>query len=253
VFTILTVLFVNPCRHASPYRMLGQFEMSQSNFHEARRILFLGTRAISQTDFMDAVDRKGLPELLLTWAVCEWHLSNMDRAEDLFGHALRLVSPSDSELKSFVLYSLARFKYHRGELLLAQHCVGLALKECPAPLGDGKLWDLWASIAREMGNEKLEKDCLDSAALATTPGTTRDVQGDRHVTDSLKARSRVEEGRLVDQPNVEKLMRRDPWQVKLFGSFETSSSTGSKYNHHSFLQALKFPVKKQGVAVLAVQ
>lgn len=241
-------------RHASPYRILGHFEMSQSNFHEARRILFLGTRAISQTDFMDAVDRKGLPELLLTWAVCEWHLRNMDRAEDLFGHALRLVPPSDSELKSFVLYSIARFKYHRGELLLAQHCVGLALKECLAPSGDGKLWELWANIARDMGNSKLEKDCLDNVALALTPGKTRDEQGDNHGTDSLKTRSQVEEARLVDKPNVEKLMRRDPWQVKLFGSLDSSSgsSYSSSYNQHSFLQALKFPVKKQqGGAVQA--
>ena len=241
-------------RHASPYRILGHFEMSQSNFHEARRILFLGTRAISQTDFMDAVDRKGLPELLLTWAVCEWHLRNMDRAEDLFGHALRLVPPSDSELKSFVLYSIARFKYHRGELLLAQHCVGLALKECLAPSGDGKLWELWANIARDMGNSKLEKDCLDNVALALTPGKTMDEQGDNRDKDSLKTRSRVEEARLVDKPNVEKLMRRDPWQVKLFGSLDSSSgsSYSSSYKQHSFLQALKFPVKKQqGGAVQA--
>jgi hypothetical protein len=190
---------------------------------------------------MSAVDRKGLPELLLTWAVCEWHLGNMDRAEDLFGHALRLAT-ADSAFKSFVLYSIARFKYHRGELLLAQHCVGLALKECPAPSGDGKLWELWALIARDMGNSKLEKECLDNVAVAATPGNTKDEE-DKRLKELLKARSRVEARSSVMTPNVEKLMRRDPWQFKLFGSHESSRT-----NHHSFLQALKFPAKKPVVS-----
>jgi hypothetical protein len=177
---------------------------------------------------MSAIDRRGLPELLLTWAICEWHLGSTDRSEELFGHALRL-APADSEFKSFVLYSIARFKYHRGELLLAQHCVGLALKECPAPSGDGKLWELWALIARDMGNSKLEKECLENAALAATPVHTKDEEG-KHLNDLLKARS----SRVTS--SVEKFMRRDPWEVALFGSLDSGK-------HLSFLQALKFPAK----------
>lgn len=222
-------------RHASPYRMLGQLEMSQSNFLEARRILFLGTRAVSQSDFMTSDDKRGLPELLLTWAICEWHLENPDRAEDLFGHALRL-APADSDFKSFVLYSIARFKYNRGELLLAQHCVGLALKECPAPSSDGKLWELWAQIARDMGNERLAMDCWKKAENAVKGGKEI-VDEDKELNHLLGLRSRVEPSRSLVKPSVEKLVRRDPWQGKLFNS----RSSGNNSIPRLRVNDLKFP------------
>ncbi len=76
-------------------------------------------------------NRRGLAELFHPWALCEWHLNCLTRAGVLFDHALRWTEAGEdgSTLRSFILYSIARLEYYRGELHLAQHCVGLCLKE----------------------------------------------------------------------------------------------------------------------------
>lgn len=199
-------------RHADPYRMSAEFEMSLSNFQDARKILFLGAQAVMKSSIEEREDRKGLPELLHSWAVCEWHLGNLDRAELLFDNALRLVETGDgrSRLRSYILYSVASLKQQRGKLYFAQHCLALALKENSFPGGNGKLWALWADIARDTKNEKLENECLAQYSLAEETKAKQD-----EYLPLLNARSSSEVSSAV-KPNVENLLSRDPWQVKLF-------------------------------------
>eukprot|EP00429_Kryptoperidinium_foliaceum_P004102 CAMPEP_0176008464 /NCGR_PEP_ID=MMETSP0120_2-20121206/3758_1 /TAXON_ID=160619 /ORGANISM="Kryptoperidinium foliaceum, Strain CCMP 1326" /LENGTH=893 /DNA_ID=CAMNT_0017341249 /DNA_START=306 /DNA_END=2987 /DNA_ORIENTATION=- len=215
-------------RHADPYRMAAELEISLSNYHEARRILYLGTQSLIQTDYANSTDRKGLPRLLQTWAVCEWHLGNLDRAEVLFGHALRL-APAES--RTNILYTIARFKHYQGELHVAQHCIGLVMKDSIYG-GDEKEWSLWAEIARDMGNVKLEEECLEKASLARATSPEQD-----DLSRFLKAARSRDDINGGIAPSMEKLVRKDPWQTKLFGSQGKASDSNAGYN-------LKFPSRK---------
>ncbi len=214
-------MFSCSIRNADPYRMSAELEMSLSNFEEARRILYLGTQAVLSRSNTTAVDGNGgLPHLLHTWAVCEWHLGNLERAELLFGHALRLTGTAAevSPIRSSILYTIARFKHHRGELHLAQHCVGLVMKENMIPGGKGKVWALWAEIAKDMKNKKLEEQCL--AKLAQV---RNGKDGNENFSEYLIARPSSDVLSAV-QPKMESLLRRDPWQIKLFDGRSDAST-----------------------------
>ena len=209
-------------------------EMSLSNFDGARRILRFGAQAVlshsqSTVNVCDTDDGRGLPLLIHTWAICEWHLGNLDRAEALFAQALQLCARKQfaTGIKSFILYSIARFKHYRGELHLAQHCIGLIMKENVFPGGLGRVWTLWAEIAREMNNLRLEEECLAKAELE------RKGQGTRNDLRSLFASRPGLEGMRV---GTETILSKEPWYIKLFG-------VGSEDASGLFKQ-LKFPTKK---------
>ena len=224
-------------RHADPYRLYAEYEMSLGNFELARRILFRGAEIVCQSsnEGQGLSNRRGLAELFHTWALCEWHLDNMPRAEVLFDHALRLASEageegtdgsssrsssssSSTKLRSFILYSIARLEYHREKFCLAQHCIGLCLKENSMPGGNFRVWRLWADVARAMGDERLQGQCLEQVEKATS-----------EVNDDSQELSR-----LISGSADTALLRRDPWQCKLFGM----SANEQKEKFYTYL---KFP------------
>jgi len=218
------VVFEEACNkaanhHADPYRIFAEFEISLGNYAEARKILYRGSMALSQASDGGLGNRYGLAELFHTWAVCEWHLEELSRAEVLFDHALRMTNAGEegSKLRSFILYSIARLEYYRGEYLLAQHCIGLCLKENLMPGGNSKIWDLWANVADKMGNADLSRECQEQAALAKSHEDENGPTGLSRLLSSSSGLSRMK------GPDMENLMRRDPWHHKLFGSMTKSS------------------------------
>lgn len=197
--------------------------MSLGNYAQARKILFRGAQVSSKGSGV------GLAELFHTWAICEWHLGNLPRAEVLFDNALRLTEAGEegSVLRSFILYSIARLEFDRGENLLAQHCVGLCMKENALPGGKAQIWELWADIASAMKNPILERECLDHAVTATKQEQEQDDYS--MFLTSLSGRSRNKGA------GMQKLsIRRDPWQIKLFGVEGTPKSVSNFYANVDF-------------------
>ncbi len=237
-------LFVEACNkasshHADPYREYANFEMKLGNYEKARKILFRGSQAVAQSSDGGLANCRGLAQLFVTWAVCEWHLGNTPRSEVLFDHALRLTDSGDdgSELRAFILYSMARLEYfERTEVYLAQHCIGLCLKENSFPGGNAPVWELWAEIAREIEDFSLEKQCLEQVAKCKSSGGggTRFGAGGQTIMQFLKT------------SNVEQYMRQDPWTEKLHAvrgtmATETVESAGS-----SFYSSIRFPAHSAG-------
>jgi hypothetical protein len=193
-------------------------------------------------------NRRGLAELFHTWAVCEWRLGNMGRAEVLFDHALRVTEAGDegSPLRAFVLHSIARLEYHRGEHHLAQHCIGLCLKENLMPDGNAQVWELWTHVASDMGNENLAQDCRKEAKKARCSEGTDNSHGgsasrlSRWLSEALSTASSgpspsssaldsssSELARKIRGHDMQHLVRQDPWYHKLFGNSLPSSSASN--------------------------
>ena len=192
--------------------------MAQGNLDEARGTLFLGAQMISESSDGDlGGSQRGLAELFHTWAVCEWKLGNPNRAEVLFDHALRVTDggESGSPLRAYILHSIAKLEHHRGEHHLAQHCIGLCLKEDAMPGGNSQVWDLWEEVASDMGNDSLAEDCAKQAELE------RKKEGSDVVGDPTADLSRH-----MKELQMQHMMRQDPWYHKLFGTAPpvTSSS-----------------------------
>jgi len=198
---------------AEPYRLYAEFEMSLGNYSRARSILFLGAQSISE--FSDgSTGNENLSRLFHTWAVCEWHLGNLDRSEVLFDHSLRLTDAgnSGSETRSLIFFSIARFLFQaRKDYSLAQHCVSLSLVENPT---SRKSWLLWAQIAREMGNQKLAMDCEDEA---------RKLKWDNSHNSNVVG--------TVNNQTMNQMLRRAPWEHKIY----------SICNPESWYEKLSFP------------
>ena len=118
-------------------------------------------------DSSDGGKSLGLARLFHTWGVCEYHLGTYSRAEQLLDNALRVTGPEEesSAMRSLILYSMARLEYSRQEYLLAQHCIGLSMKENLLPGGNYLIWKLWSQIANKMENEQLAKRCKEQALL----------------------------------------------------------------------------------------
>ncbi|KAL3924665.1 MAG: hypothetical protein SGILL_000902, partial [Bacillariaceae sp.] len=200
-------LFAEACNksesaHADPYRLFAVFEMSRGNYQQARNILFRGAQTVSQSSDGGLGNRRGLAQLYVTWAVCEWRLRNVARAEVLFDHALRLTEAGDAgaQLRSYILYAMAFLEYQeRDDFYLAQHCIGLCLKENSYPGGNARVWDLWADIADDMDNERLEEQCLEEAEKCR-------AQEEDAVSSSEE---------ILKALQTEGSLRRDPWHDKL--------------------------------------
>lgn len=162
-------------KSAEPYRLFAEFEMKRKNFVEAQSILLRGYQVIvgEPTDkapgsgCSDSEGRIGSARLCHTWGVCEYQLGSYSRAEELFDDALRVTGPEeeDSAMRSLILYSMARLEYSRKEYLLAQHCIGLSLKENLLPGGNSLIWKLWSEIAEKMENGYLVTRCKEQALL----------------------------------------------------------------------------------------
>jgi len=203
--------------HADPYREYAAFEMSLGEFEQARTILFKGAQAVTRSSSEDHHRSLGLAQLYVTWAVCEWHLGDIPRVEVLFDHALRLTnagSKEASELRSFVLFLMAQLEYYeREEYYLAQHCIGLLLKENSMPGGNlASVWKLWAKVARELGNAKMEEECSREAKRCYLH-RRRMLEGDGSATSATSALDTM--NMLKGSQNLKILMRQQPWHDKL--------------------------------------
>ena len=206
-------------KDAKPYRLYAEFEMSSGNHERARSILFLGAQSIAECSD-GARQSDEFARLYHSWALCEWHLGNLDRAEKLFDHSLRLIeSGADgAENRSLVLYSIARFLFHaRSDLTLSQHCIGLSISENLTPANDAGIWLLWANVAKEMENDSLRKQCL--AQFNT-------LNENHNNRASFPAE--------MSGFGMNKMLRRAPWQFKL----SEPASKDSWYNGISFPEVI---------------
>ena len=212
-------------RHADPYRIYAEFEMGLGNYQDARRILYRGAVAMSHCSDGGLGNRGGMAELFHSWAICEWHLNNLSRSEVLFDHALRLTDSGGdgSRLRSMILHSIARLEYARKEYHLAQHCICLCLKENSLPGGKSVLWDLWANVATDMGDQDLARRCEEQAKEAIIQEEDTKADG---LSMLLKLGNPVSSGlSTMKGPEMESVMRKDPWHYKIFGVDSSSSSS----------------------------
>jgi tetratricopeptide (TPR) repeat protein len=215
-------------RNAKPYRLYAAFEMGLGDYKAARKILFQGATALAQRDDGFVGNRFGLAELYYAWAVCEWHLNDINRAETLFDHALRLTSSEEEgEFRSVTMYALARLYHYRGEHLLAQHCIGLCLVENAMPGGNAKIWELWFQVATSLGNRILAEKCQEQAERASSPDDSNELAGLSRLLAARSAIGSAAGASRATSVEVERHMRRDPWHHKIFGSDLQHHETGS--------------------------
>jgi tetratricopeptide (TPR) repeat protein len=200
-------------RNALPYRYYGEFEMRQGRFKDARRILFMGARAVSESPDGGSGESSDAAELYNTWAICEWHLNNLPRAEVLFDHALRLVTAGEegAALRSYILYAIARLELQRGEHHLAQHCLCLCLKEDAMPGGNARVWSLWSQLAKEMGDGYLADQC----------------EGQVQLAEKKLVEAEFASATTMTKADMAKMMRKDPWHHKVFDMDSTDSKIPS--------------------------
>jgi len=194
--------------HAEPYRLYALHEMSQGDFASARQILLKGALEMSKTGDGGLGGLTGMPELFHTWAICEWTTGrSMRRVELLLDTSLRLVQPGPegSELRAYVLFTLARLQFALGENILAEHCLSLCLHENTMPSGNERVWKLWAVLAEARGDSYFAERCVDEIERL-------------HARDDITM-------------NYAKFVRREPWYWKLFGSQEPTSAF---FNSHTF-------------------
>ena len=191
--------------------MFADFEMKRKHFQDAQSILFRGAQSVAESSDSCVDSKIGLASLFHTWGVCEFYLGNYVRAEQLFEDAIRVTGSGegDSNIRSLILYSMARLEFLRGEYLLAQHCVALSLRDYILPGGNTRLWKLWADIAEIMGNEPLSKRCREQASLryqeekgGTVSDLTRIFEGRDNAPDLSSHRS---------GPAMRDMFRRAPW------------------------------------------
>jgi len=226
-------------RHADPHRVSAEFEMSLGNYDEARRILYHGALQMLHSpvgigsDIGKTSGGIDLVKLFHTWAICEWHCKNLSRSEVLFDHALRLTALDEEglEYRSFLLYSIARLEYYAEEYHLAQHFIGLCLKENCMPGGNANVWELWSNIARDMGNESLARECT---------GRAREIQ------EEFASGIEPSQFSFIQGPDMQPLMNRNPWDYKLFNLKITGvrlrGNTKVSLPLKGFFAGVKFPV-----------
>ena len=197
---------------SEPYRFYAEFEMSLDNHSRARSILFLGAQSFSESSD-GSLNNEKFARLYHTWAVCEWHLGNLDRSEVLFDHSLRVTDAgtSGSETRSLIFLSIARFLFDaRQDYSLAQHCVSLSLTENTKSKFS---WILWSKIATIMGKESLSQSCKEE--------TKKLMDQNDGQSDALP----------VNNQKINQLLRRAPWHHKIF----------TITNQESWYEAIRFP------------
>jgi len=219
-------------RTAEPYEKFAMFEMTRKNFVEAQAVLLRGAQAVADLSIGgDGKSGLTLAHLLHTWGVCEYHLGSLARAEQLFDDALRVTGSEegDSSMRSLVLYSMSRLEFARGEYLLAQHCVGLSLKENLLPGGNSLIWKLWHNIAKKMENEHLATRCKEQALLRWEEergGTVSDLSrllGERqrprdYIAAKSSASSNENNQRVLPERTgsvMKDVFRKTPWYSKI--------------------------------------
>jgi tetratricopeptide (TPR) repeat protein len=224
-------------RHADPYRLYAEFEMNHSNYTAARKILYAGGMAVAQAPDGGLANQVGLAELFHSWAVCEWHLGELLRAESLFDHALRMteVDEGGSKLRAYTFYSIAMLEHFREKQILAQHCIALCLKENTLPGGNARVWDLWTCVAESLGNGVLAAECENQAEKARAKQQDEfrfaGLYLDHHRRNSSNDAAPVLLGQMT---------RRDPWHQDIFGICEMPSK---------FFHSVRLPfrvTKRQG-------
>jgi len=183
--------------------------MSLDNHSAARSILFLGAQSLSRSPDGAMSNSVDFSKLYHTWAVCEWHLNNLDRAETLFDHALRLTNSGEdgSQIRSLYLYSIARFLFHaRDDCTLAQHCISLSLSERSTPnlTMRSEMWNLWEDIATKMGNTKLAINCKDQTKKIRLKKNSEDE-------DAILDLKRFGDTGCT----IQQLLRKAPWHHKI--------------------------------------
>lgn len=205
---------------AKPFVSYADFEISLGNYHRARSILFLGAESLAES-LNGSLRNDGLAKLYHSWAVCEWHLGNLDRVETLFDHGLRVTDsgPNGAGMRSLIMYSLARFLHHaRKEHSLAQHCVCLSLSENITPGGNVGVWILWSHISKAMGNENLQKLCIQQAETL-----------DKEMNDAIF--------RLSND-----MLRKAPWQNKMLRL--------KKNDSEAWYKEVTFPLNEDSTEIL---
>lgn len=202
-------------KHGDPYRMFGEFEMKLGNYSEARKIFYRGALALSDSPDGGLGNQARIAELYYAWAVCEWRLENLSRAEVLFDHALRLTNPEEegSASRSSIFYAIASLQYDRGENHLAQHCICLCLKENALPGGNTKVWELWAEVAEAMGAKKMARKCHERAVLELEKA---EANGADEKGVSLMLAMQNPDALAMKGEDMQSMMRKDPWHHKLF-------------------------------------
>ena len=201
-------------RSIAPYKLFAEFEMKRQHFLDAQSILSRGVQSITKSsESMDC--NIGLASLYHTWGVCEYHLGNINKAEEFFNDAIRVTGSgdADSNIRSLILYSMAKLEYKREEYLLAQHCVALSLKENLLPGGNSRIWFLWADIAQKMRNEKLLNRCREQAFLLMEEekgGTASDLS---RILEERASTSDASPSRMGSA--MKDMFRRTPWYNKI--------------------------------------
>ena len=200
---------------AKPFQALAEFEMKRRNFAKAQSILYRGAQCAASSNGI-ADGKNGLARLFHTWGVCEYHLGNESKAQQLLEDALRVTGPgeADSTMRSLILFSMARLEVLRGEYILAQHCIGLSLKENLFPGGNSQIWKLWAEIAQKMENKDLEKRCKEQALLRWEEergGAVSDL------SRLLGSRGSESSSRLPERTGsvMKDMFRKTPWSSKV--------------------------------------
>ena len=212
-------------RSTHPYQVFAEFEMRMKNFGVAKSILKRGAKLVREsTD--NTVRNSGLAHLYHALGVCEYKLRDSDRAESSFEDALRVTGSDeeDSALRSLILYSMARLEYQRKEYLIAQHCIGLSLKENLLPSGNHLIWAMWYMIAEKMGNDHLAARCKEQALMRW-----KDEQGGAMTDLSRLLSGRKFRGRESGSVNLpgrtgaamKDMFRQAPWHQKVCPSGES--------------------------------
>jgi len=199
-------------RSSEPYLKFAISEMKSKNLVKAQSVLLRGAQALGEELSPSINGSSGLAHLFHTWGVCEYHLGSHSRAEELFDDALRVTGSEDGDfatMRSLILYSMARLEFARGEYLLAQHCIGLSLKENLLPGGNSLIWKLWYEIADKMENAHLATRCKEQALLRY-----EEEQGGTMVSDLARL---LGKGRLPDRTGsaIKDMFRRSPWYSKV--------------------------------------
>jgi hypothetical protein len=144
---------------------------------------------------------------------------------------------------------MARLEYYeRGEVYLAQHCIGLCLKENSLPGTNAGVWQLWAEIAgNELDNPRLEEECWNQYEKYTS-------------VDNNRPPSSLEE--VLKQGELESWMRQEPWHDKLQNvrrvgereeedpsklSADVKSTTASYFrdDNKDFYSTIRFPISSR--------